>query len=413
MRIIFLFLCFFFSLLSHHAGASENADDPKALMARAETLARESDELIQKALLLANESKSLMARVKSLHPSGGIPPEAKIEFPSVKEKEASEEIRKELEQGEIRREADRAKRALAVGGVLLPKGHLEVEPAFTYGSFSNNNLSVDGFALLPVFVVGQIQSEKVRRDILIPSLGLSYGVFDWLQIEAESPLRYRKDRITYSDNREKEAEKMGWGDFRLGTSVQIVRNQSGFFGFLPDTVLNASLFVPSGNDPFDYDPANPRDEDIPLGSGVWGMGGGLTMIKASDPAVLFWGLNGNYAFQRNVEGALMSGRFEPGETVGYVAGIALALNYKLTLSFQVPHTFGFKSRIRGLDLNDSSLNDARLVIGASWAYGNSRSLQFSFAAGLTEDAPDLLARVSTPFEFGLIESIKDLAGQLH
>ncbi len=77
------------------------------------------------------------------------------------------------------------------------------------------------------------------------------------------------------------------------------------------------------------------------------------------------------------------------------------MNYQLTLNIQVEETFTFKTKIDRIILNDSSLNDARLTIGASWVYEKNRSLNFSISAGLTEDAPDLLIKVSTPFGFDL------------
>src|SRR5271170_7336644 len=52
------------------------------------------------------------------------------------------------------------------GSLLLPSGMLEIDNTTSYFSASSDHLSINGFALLPVLVVGDITSERVREDYL-------------------------------------------------------------------------------------------------------------------------------------------------------------------------------------------------------------------------------------------------------
>lgn len=378
-------------------------EDVEALLNKAQALAEESQRLSEQSRILAEEAKSLIEKAKSLaaepsseeiQESPPMEPEGEVKPPPL----IQPEVQKAIEQQEARKEAERVRQELAVRGVLLPPGHLEIEPSFTYVNFSNNNLSIDGFALLPIFVVGQIQSERVRRNVLVESLAVSYGLVDGIQMEAEAPFRYRSDEITYSDNRQNEAKKFDVGDLRLGTSLELHHEQGGF---LPDVIGSLQVYFPTGNAPFDYDPANPRDEDIPLGSGLWSIQSGLTVIKVSDPVILFGGGNFLYSLSQDVDGRVIHGHVDPGASVGYVLGVAYALNYQFTLNLQIQQTFTLKTELDDVALNNSSLNDARFTVGGSWALGKEKSLHVAVGTGLTEDAPDLMIRISLPFEFVL------------
>ena len=51
------------------------------------------------------------------------------------------------------------------GGLLLPSGTMEVDNVTSYFSASSDHLTVNGFALLPVLVVGDIESQRVREEL--------------------------------------------------------------------------------------------------------------------------------------------------------------------------------------------------------------------------------------------------------
>jgi hypothetical protein len=61
------------------------------------------------------------------------------------------------------------------GGLLLPSGTLEIDNTTSYFSPSSDHLSVNGFALLPVLVVGDIASQRVREDYLAVLHGAAWS----------------------------------------------------------------------------------------------------------------------------------------------------------------------------------------------------------------------------------------------
>src|SRR5271168_1379242 len=62
------------------------------------------------------------------------------------------------------------------GGLLLPSGMLEIDNTTSYFSASSDHVTVNGFALLPVLVVGDIESERVREDYLLPNMTARLGL---------------------------------------------------------------------------------------------------------------------------------------------------------------------------------------------------------------------------------------------
>ncbi len=309
LRKLFLLIMTSFFILPAVGSAEEQTKE--SLLQKAEELAREARTLSERSKMLSDEAQKLIERALSLSEK----PEQKQTSPqkATQEKTSTEpaEAKQALKQEKARQEQERKQKQLAAGNnILFPKGFLEIEPSFTYANFSNNNLLIDGFALLPIFVIGQIQSQRIRRDLLVESLNVSYGVLDNVQIQMESPLRFRSDDITYSDNTNLSAKRAGLGDIRLGTSVQLHQQKES--DFIPDLIGNLNVFFPTGEDPFNYDPAHPKDKNIPLGSGFWSIGTGLTMIKVSDPAVLLGGINYTYNFPRSIDGEIIRGRVTPG-----------------------------------------------------------------------------------------------------
>ncbi len=56
------------------------------------------------------------------------------------------------------------------GGLLLPSGMLEIDNTTSYFSASSDHVTINGFALLPVLVVGDIESERVRGGLSVAIL---------------------------------------------------------------------------------------------------------------------------------------------------------------------------------------------------------------------------------------------------
>lgn len=271
------------------------------------------------------------------------------------------------------------------GSILLPRHTLQVEPSFTYAHFSSNRINIQGFSILPVLVIGDISTQEVNRDIFIETLTFKYGLFNNFQTELKLPYRGEYDRVSTSANTETTRHGSGLGDIEFGASRQIGWED----GLMPDLVAAVNIKSPTGREPYNH--------DIALGTGHWAMRGALIAAKASDPAVVFGGVNYTYNFGRqDIENF---GDIKPGNSAGYSFGTAVALSYQVALNFSFDHSVTFKTEREGRFLTDSFLNVMNFKTGLTWAIDERKSLDISLTMGLTKDAPDAVIEVRFPITF--------------
>lgn len=270
------------------------------------------------------------------------------------------------------------------GGMLLPKGKLQIEPGFTFAHFSSNRINIQGFSILPILVIGEISTETVKRDILIQSLSLKYGILHNLQGEVKIPYRFEYDRVTDNLGFESTRKYGGLGDIDFSLSRQIGYEK----GIIPDLIASLSVKTRTGKSPY--------NRDIGLGTGHWGVKGSLIAAKSSDPAVVFGSLSYAWNIERDIENF---GKVDPGDTIGYSVGTAIALSYQTAINFQFEHSITSKMEKDGTPVNGSFLNAASLKSGFTWSTSGSSSVDFSVSMGLTTDAPDYVVEIRFPFTF--------------
>ncbi len=288
----------------------------------------------------------------------------------------------ELVAGEIKQ--DSIERTLqSKGSILLPKGTLQVEPSFTWAHFSSNRINIQGFSILPVLVIGDISVVETRRDVFISNFAVKYGLLNNLQAEVKVPFRGQYNRDTFSD-REEDNGTSGLGDVEVGLSRQIAWES----GLIPDLIAAVNFKTKTGRDPYEH--------AIGLGSGHYSVRGSLIAAKSSDPAVVFGSLSYTYNFDEDVP---LTGNVEPGSTIGYSLGMAIALSYQTAINFSFDHSLTQQLTINGTEVIGSYLNSANVKIGANWSINEKSSVDFSVAFGVTDDAPDVTAEVRFPFVF--------------
>jgi hypothetical protein len=272
------------------------------------------------------------------------------------------------------------------GGVLLRKGKWQIEPSMTYVHTSANKISIEGYTVLPVLIIGEISTEKVKRDIFIQTLTTRYGLKNNLQVELNVPYRYQHERITVeSPASETLRHAAGLGDVSAGIFYQCAYEK----GIIPDLVAGISVKSPTGQEPY--------GQDIGLGTGHWGIKTSLVAVKASDPAILFSSLGYTKNLERNdIEGY---GTIEPGDSFDYGLGFAFALNYQVALSFQLSQSVTQKMRVNDNSVASSFTNVVTLKYGLTWSLSKNFSCEVSAGHGLTTDSPDFIFGLSFPYSF--------------
>ena len=270
------------------------------------------------------------------------------------------------------------------GGILLPKGKLQIEPSITYAHFSSNRISIQGFNILPVLVIGSISTEKIQRDIFINTWSAKYGLLNNFQTEVKVPIRWEYDRHVDTFNTDVTNEAGGLGDIEFGVSRQIGWEH----GFIPDLLANLSVKTDSGQSPY--------NRTIGLGTGHWSVRGGLTAVKSSDPAVIFGGINYTMNIKRDVDNF---GELDPGDSIGYSLGTAIALSYQTAINFSFDHSVTSKLIRDKRNVPGTFINSASVKTGFTWAINERSSVDFGVSVGLTTDSPDMTVELRFPYTF--------------
>jgi hypothetical protein len=287
------------------------------------------------------------------------------------------------------------------GGLLLPSGTLEIDNTTSYFSASSDHVTVDGFALLPVLVVGDITSQRVREDFLLPTFTARLGLPHKFQMDLRVPYGYELIRSVDANNVQTSSSSFGLGDISASVSRQITTEH----GRMPDMLANVLFKSTTGKDAF-----NLTSSQVALGTGFNALQGNLTLAKSSDPVVFFGNLSytANLAANHTVSAndpnnptATMVGHFKPGDAVGFQIGSILALNPETSMTLGWDQRFTRATQLNGADLPASYLVEGTLRLGMSYLYAPGRTLDLSFGVGLTPDTPNLQFSVGLPFRMSL------------
>lgn len=285
-------------------------------------------------------------------------------------------------------------REIERGGVLLPKGALMIEPGFQYSHTSRARISISGFTIFEAIVIGEIVSEEVKRDILMPFVNFRYGITDRLEATLKVPWLYRRDEESWVEDSttvERTVDDTGLGDIEGALYYHLIREK----GAIPDMVVNLRVKSPTGKDPYHLSTDDRgKPTELPTGNGHWGVSVGLSLSKTSDPAVLFASANYYYNFERDVGGSY--GKVKPGDSFEYGLGLAYALNEKLSASLSYQQRLYWKTRQNGEDVPGTDLNVATLNFGISYVLSQRTSVNITVGVGLTHYAPDVTVEITIP-----------------
>lgn len=291
------------------------------------------------------------------------------------------------------------------GGVLVPRGTLILEPSLSYVHIQNNRLAVKGYSIFNAILFGRFDVEKVRRNVLTTTLTARYGITNRMQAEFFVPYVYRTEEmiipasiVTDEGNQSASVNDRGIGDIGGSVSYHAILSR----GKIPDITFNVRFKSRTGKNPFDLDTQKIAGRDfpqaLPTGTGFYGMSGGFTAVKVSDPVVFFGSLAYNWNLERNYH---QLGPINPGNSIEYHLGMATALSEKTSLSFSFQNAFLKPTTVSGIEIPDSKLISASLSLGVNYRVSQRYSLFGSLNVGLTEDTPDFQVQLNLPFNFKL------------
>lgn len=305
------------------------------------------------------EIERLRARIAELEgvPSRGTT--APVSIPSANSSQSSPEATADAGEGDHALE-----RALVrQGGLLLPKGAVEIEPNFAYSHTST-------------------ESNHFRRDAYGPGLAARWGLPYESQLDISSSYVIERRRSDTAGS----SRSDGIGDVSLGLSHQFFEETDStpaFIGFVGYTFATGENTVFSSSSPVGH------------GAGFDSANVGLTLVKRIDPLVYF----GSYTYAHSFSGEQGGNSADLGNSHGFRLGTLLAASPTTSLRAAFNLTFFDKTRFNGAALSGTDEPSAMLELGSAILISPTDLLDVGVGAGLTRSAPDFRLTVAYPVRF--------------
>ena len=137
---------------------------------------------------------------------------------------------------------------------------------------------------------------------------------------------------------------------------------------------------------------------------------GISLVKTFDPAVLFGSLSYTHNFEDSFSdispnvNQTVPGKVSLGDSFQLGAGVAFALNEKMSMSFSVSDLVQRKSKVKqsGSDWQSVVSSDANagyFNVGMTIAASDNLTIVPNLAIGMTADAPNFTFSLKFPYYF--------------
>jgi hypothetical protein len=320
---------------------------------------------------------------------------------------ASEALKASKEEEEKSKAQETASEAVEKGGLISGKFQISLTENYTH--LQTNQLYIEGFGILPIVVVGNVDIQNVRRDIFTTVLGASYKLTNKLQVSLNVPWQYSMASISTatgingrkagSANNEKTSKSSSLGDATVGMFYQLTRESLS----LPSLSGSLDLKLRNGRDFFETpDPA----AHVPAGTGFYMLRASLSASKTSAPAVIYGSLGYAYNFARhNIpyapanQPAVLIKSYEPGPSFNVSAGVSVSLNYQLSLNWSLAEASQLASKVNGSVSPNSATNAITFRMGGIYRVSSKTSVDLSLTTGLTNDAGGTTIALRLPWSY--------------
>jgi hypothetical protein len=292
--------------------------------------------------------------------------------------------------------------------VLTPRNSFVVTPSVEFTHTSNDRLVYRGVVIVPGINIGEVDASSDSRNILSAVADIRYGLTSRLELEARIPFVWSDDRATVlsqgpagSATQSIYLQDAGIGDVEVGARYQINKGLDDW----PIFLANARFKTDTALGPFDIkrDPAGIAQQ-VALGSGFMGLEGGFSVLKLTDPAVLFGSVNYIYNLPKDINqtiGSVLVGRVEPSNSISATMGFGFSVNPDFSFSMGYEHSYVLPqyTELGTTQQQTTSLQVGALTLGMAYRLSPSLSFNTNFEFGVTSDAPDMRVVFSMPTTF--------------
>jgi hypothetical protein len=295
-----------------------------------------------------------------------------------------------------------------------------IDPSIEYDYWSQNQLGVNGFQIIPGITFGNIFATRFEQNITTAAVTIRGGVTDRLELNAKIPYVYNAGSTSSLIPLGSSAQLLSvsangadLGDIQFGASYQFNSGETGwpiFVGnFLFKTVTGISPFeVPiiTVNDPNGQFLAG-TPQKLATGTGFYALMPSVTVLLPTAPGVLFANLQLQHNFARTqpiqdrAGGPATPVNLQPGESPAITFGIGFALNDRaaLTLSYQQTHVF--TAYADGRPITGSPYSYGTFNFGLGYQISQSTRLNFSVGIGAGPNTPAAKVLLELPYRFSL------------
>ena len=301
-------------------------------------------------------------------------------------------------------------------------GKFSLETGITYSRYDTRQLILNGFLALDSIFLGNLNLDRIKADNWTLDLTGRYNLDNRWQFDVNVPVVYRES--TYQSG------GANGGDAQAASEQTVTRdptigdvNFGVAYKFLdesvntPDAVFSVRVKAPTGKDPFGIKLVRSTEntnlfapEDLPTGNGVWSISPAISLVKTFDPAVLFASLSYTHNLEESfddissTQNLKQPGKVKLGDSFQIGAGVAFALNEKMSMSFSVSDLIQKKSKLKedGGDWQTVTTSDANagyFNIGMTVAATDNLTIVPNLSIGLTDDAPDFTFSLKFPYYF--------------
>lgn len=409
------------------AKAQSTADNiaalQKSISAQQAKLQQVEQQLEQQALQLQQQQQLLDQEMAKLRGAGTVKPQKQqvVQETSAQTQAPVETAGAEQQQAQQQNQQDQTKVILQsstvlsnAGGVLTPKGQLVIDPSVEYDYWTQNELNLNGFTIIPGITFGNIFISHVDQRYLMPALTLRYGITDRWEINVKLPFvlgwgtttaqQAGADALPLTAS----ANAANIGDIQIGSSYQFNSGDDGW----PIFVGNFIFKTATGQNPYEvpiYNALNTNNQllygiakKLPTGTGFYALEPSLTIFYPTAPGVLFANIqyikNFSHSFTLPNTGGGPGSPVDlsPGMALAATFGLGFALNDKasMTLSYQEEHVF--PASADGRQLAGSAYDFGTFNFGLGYAFSQRTSLNVGVGIGVGPYAPAAKILIEVP-----------------
>ncbi|MGA8133953.1 MULTISPECIES: hypothetical protein [Pseudomonas] len=301
-------------------------------------------------------------------------------------------------------------------------GKFSVETGVTYSHYDTRQLFLNGFLALDSIFLGNINLDRIKSDTWTLDLTGRYNLDNRWQFDINAPIVYRDSVYQAGGGNGGAAgttveqtvrQDPALGDVNFGVAYKFLDESENW----PDAVFSFRIKAPTGKDPYgikfltsSQSTSLTYPQSLPTGNGVWSVTPGISLVKTFDPAVLFGTLAYTHNFEQSFndisaqQGVVVPGKVQLGDSFQIGAGVAFALNEKMSMSFSFSDLVQSRSKLQqsgqswqnviGSDANSGFFN-----IGMTIAASPNLTIVPMLSLGMTPDAPDFSFSVKFPYYF--------------